>query len=101
LHHGLLGINPVGAITGYYIDAGTVSHGFVRAPDGAITTFDAPGAGTEIYQGTITEGINPGGETAGYYLDASYVVHGFLRSPDGAFATFDAPGAGTGASHLR
>jgi hypothetical protein len=33
-------INPAGAITGYYTDASGLSHGFVRAPDGAITTFD-------------------------------------------------------------
>ena len=41
----LFGINPAGAVTGGYIDASGVAHGFVRAKDGTITTFDAPGAG--------------------------------------------------------
>jgi hypothetical protein len=53
-------------------------HGFVRTPDGTITTFDAPGAGTGLFQGTIPSGINPAGAIVGYYLDASYVFHGFL-----------------------
>jgi hypothetical protein len=33
------------AFSGQYIDASNVAHGFVRASNGAITTFDAPGAG--------------------------------------------------------
>jgi len=37
-------INQQGAITGFYADANNVNHGFVRAVDGTITTFDAPGA---------------------------------------------------------
>src|SRR5205814_5201693 len=41
-----LGINAGGTITGFYADATPNSHGFVRAPDGTITVFDAPGAGT-------------------------------------------------------
>ena len=32
-------INPDGAITGYYSDVSFVTHGFLRAPDGTITTF--------------------------------------------------------------
>jgi hypothetical protein len=40
-----LGINPAGAITGFYSDPITfVAHGFLRAPDGTFTTFDGPGA---------------------------------------------------------
>jgi len=72
-----------------------VFHGFVRYPDGNITTFDAPGAGTGAFQGTLGEGINPAGEIDRYYYDANNVGHGFLRTPDGAITTFDAPGAGT------
>jgi hypothetical protein len=37
-----LGINPAGTITGFYVDTNTVYHGFLRARDGTITTFDAP-----------------------------------------------------------
>ena len=46
-------INPSKAIAGRYIDASDVSHGFLRAADGTITTFDAPGAGTGPGQGTM------------------------------------------------
>jgi len=89
-------LNPAGTITGPYADASFVIHGFVRAPDGAITTFDAPGAGTGAFQGTFPEGINRAGRIAGEYVDASNVSHGFLRAPDGTFTTFDVSGAGTG-----
>jgi hypothetical protein len=37
-------INNTGAIAGYYLDSRNVYHGFLRAIDGSITTFDAPGA---------------------------------------------------------
>jgi hypothetical protein len=50
----------------------------VRAADGAITTFDAPGAGTGFLQGTIAASFNPPGAITGFYLDASNVSHGFL-----------------------
>src|SRR5438874_3521166 len=85
-------INPAGQITGFYFDASNLRHGFLRAPDGAITTFDAPGAD----QGTRSLSINPAGAVAGFYRDASFVAHGYLRTLDGTFTTFDAPGAGTG-----
>jgi hypothetical protein len=49
----------------------------VRTPDGAITTFDAPDAGTG-FQDTIPSGINSAGAIVGYYLDPSYRFHGFL-----------------------
>jgi hypothetical protein len=111
------GINPVGAIAGYYLDANSVSHGFLRTrphgddepvrvagpqlPAGApFTTFDAPGAGTcnpplvpPCYPlpGTFPTGINPAGAIAGYYVDANGGTHGFLRAPKGTIATFDVP----------
>jgi hypothetical protein len=74
-----------------------VYHGFLRAPDGTFTTFDAPGAGTGAYQGTFAISINPAGAITGYYTDASNVDHGFLRARDGTITTFEAPGSGTGA----
>jgi hypothetical protein len=73
-----------------------VFHGFLRTPDGAITTFDVPGAGIGPGQGTRAGNINPPGAIAGRYIDASDVSHGFLRVPDGTITTFDAPNAGTG-----
>jgi hypothetical protein len=59
------GINPAGAICQTYLDASNVNHGFVRDPDGAITTFDVPGAGTGPGQGTIPQTINPAGAIVG------------------------------------
>ncbi len=61
----------MGAFTGYYIDASNVNHGFLRAPDGTFTTFEAPGAGTGADQGTFPEALNPEGAIEGYYTDAS------------------------------
>ena len=59
------------------------------------TTFEAPGAGTGDYQGTIGLGVNTAGAIAGYYVDEGFVYHGFVRAADGRITTFDAPGAGT------
>jgi hypothetical protein len=95
-------LTPEGAITGVYLDANNVNHGFVRAPDGGITTFDVPGAGTEpgpafciFCPGTFPTGINAAGVITGLYLDAANVQHSFVRYPHGAIVTFDAPGAGS------
>ena len=85
------GINEAGAITGFYADANFLNHGFVRAQDGTITTFDTPGAS----QGTIPAAINASGAITGNYVDANGVNHGFLRAKDGTITPFDAPGAGT------
>jgi hypothetical protein len=64
----------------------------VPAPDGSVTTVDAPGAGTGFRQGTYgSGGINPAGAFSGYYVDASHVSHGFLRARDGTISTFDVP----------
>ena len=87
------GINPAGAITGFYRDVNFVYHGFLRAPDGAITTLDAPGAGTGFFQGTAASAINPAGAIAGNCTDANFVTHGFLRARDGTFTTFDPAGS--------
>jgi hypothetical protein len=77
-------LNDRGAITGYYIDANNVFHGFVRNPSGKVTSFDAPGANTAAssYSGTFPVNINDEGAITGYYLDANNVNHGFLLLPD-------------------
>jgi len=91
------GNNPAGAITGYYITGNNVFHGFLRTPDGTITSFDPPGSGTlkGSSQGTVPLSINSQGEIMGQYQDENYLYHGFLRAPDGTFTTIDSPGAGT------
>jgi hypothetical protein len=94
-------INFFGTIAGGYQDNSVnfVGHGLIRSPDGKLTTFDAPGAGTGSGQGTgcpgCARGLNQSGAIAGIYSDANSVNHGFLRSREGKFTTFDAPGAGT------
>jgi hypothetical protein len=91
-------INVKGTIAGQYQDSNYACHGFVRDPDGHITTFDAPGAGTGPNQGTLALDINLDGTIAGYTVDNNNVFHGFLRSGRGTFTSFDAPNAGTGPS---
>lgn len=73
-------------------------HGFVRAPDGAITEIDDPDAYTarDSGAGTLTMSINPAGAIVGTYMDKEYAFHGFLRPPDGSITNFDVPGAGKG-----
>lgn len=90
------GINVLGVVAGYYNDSNLVSHGFIRTPDGKITTFDVPGADINPADqlGSIVTGINAFGIVSGYYYDSSGLSHGFLRTPDGKFTHFDAPSAG-------
>jgi hypothetical protein len=92
--------NAAGAVTGYYVTGQNVYHGFLRAPDRTITSFDPPGAGTlkNSAQGTVPLSINWGGEIVGQYQDENYLYHGFLRTSDGTFTRIDAPGAGTEAN---
>jgi hypothetical protein len=85
-----MGINLSGAITGFYVDASSVQHGFVRDPGGKITEFDPSGS-------TLTNpnAIDQTGAITGFYFDANVVGHGFLRTPDGTITSFEAPGADT------
>jgi hypothetical protein len=87
-----LAINPAGTITGYSLDANFVAHGFVRAADGTIATFDAPGA----VLGTFPVAISLAGAITGFLVDANFIAHGFVRTPTGSIVTFDAPGAAAG-----
>ena len=99
LGHGLnqgtaaVAINNLGEIAGQFQDPSNVFHGFVRYPNGAFTTFDAPDAGTHANQGTLAFDINLRGTTAGIYIDASNVDHGFVRSPANKFTSVDPAGS--------
>jgi hypothetical protein len=75
------GITPAEAITGSFNDGFAVKHGFLRASDGTVTTFDVPGAGTGFNQGTVPLGISPAGVIMGLYIDAKYRHHGFFFLP--------------------
>src|SRR4029077_15539293 len=83
-----MGINPGGAITGFYVDASSVQHGFVRASGGKIIEFDPPGS---IF--TNPNAIDAVGDITGFYFDANFVCHAFLRDTNGTFTQIDAPGA--------
>ena len=74
-------INSEGAITGSYIDASSVSHGFLLGRHGAVIKFDAPGAGTGAGQGTFPLLNSAEDAITGYEIDTNGAFHGFLRSP--------------------
>jgi hypothetical protein len=89
-------INSAGAITGYYSDAGSLLHSFMRAPDGRVIRFDPPGATCSLSGSnvcSVSTDINPEGVISGYYQDTSGNTHGFLRARDGRFTTIDVPGS--------
>ena len=65
--------------------------GFLRSPQGKLTTFDDPEASNQAGKGTKVIGMNLEGATVGVYLTDTY--HGFARSPGGKFTTVDWPGA--------
>ncbi len=87
-------VNSAGAVTGWYLDANSAWHGFLRTPNGEIITMSPPGAGSGYYQGSGGWGITSAGEIAGDYVDVNCLEHGFIREPDGKFITFEAPGSG-------
>ncbi len=93
-----LEINASGEITGVYSNAIGVVHGFIRAADGAFTTFDAPDAGSTPpgIEGTIPIAIDTAGDVVGTYIDSNHAYHGFVRlASDGTITEFDATGAPT------
>lgn len=69
-------------------------------PDGTFNTFDAPGAGKGVLQGTTPQSINSAGAITGASINAANGFHGFLRTPDGTITEFNAPGAAKGTSAL-
>ena len=104
-------INYSGAITGYYKTADGLSHGFVRdaagtitsfdgvatsinnlgaivgvgflrSPDGTITSLMAPACGPPIvHSPSVATSINDAGVIAGYCGGAPIIVNGWLRLP--------------------
>ena len=74
-------ISEHGAVAGTYC-AGHC-HGFVRAPDGTITTFDAGGLNT------TARAINDEGTVTGDYGDTAERVAAFVRTADGQIDTFN------------
>ena len=89
-------INVFGVVTGYFIDANNVSHGFVTsAPFKHFIILNEPNAGQGAGQGTFAGNIKPeGGEIAGSYVDSSGISHGFVTAPPyHSFTSFDPKGS--------
>ena len=70
-------INAVGIVSGDYQDASSVFHGFVRTPNGTVTTFDPPGS-----DNTFATGINDFGVITGLASQGN-ITFGYLRVPSG------------------
>ena len=79
-------INPAGQIAGSYFDSSFATHGFLRNPDGTITSFDVPGfLGTNL--------ITPQGVVVGLYFDQNG-AHIFERATNGTITTVEFPSPG-------
>jgi hypothetical protein len=88
-----LSINNLGATVGFYYDSNFTAHGFLRAADGKLTTFDDPDAGTGTYQGTWPYSINDFGVIVGATTYPNKVSVGLLRMPNGRYQDFEFPSA--------
>ena len=86
-----LSINDAGEVSGVYIDATYVQHGFVRDASGNYTTFDVPGDSS-----VVSAWLNQSGQVGGGYntFDSvnGNIPHGYLLGTDGTYTTFDVPG---------
>jgi len=85
-----LSINRNGTVAGVYVDSRYTAHGFVRAANGHITEFDAPGL-----QGTLVSGINSSGQIIGNAANTyqNRFNYAYLRNPDGQFVLLYTPDA--------
>ncbi len=96
-------INTAGVIAGAYLsNTDHVSHGFVRAANGTITTFDPANVATSAASnssswnsGDVPTAIDTAGDISGSYTDTTGARHGYLRTAAGAITSFDATGAET------
>jgi hypothetical protein len=80
------GINNRGDVVGSYSTTNSIppAQAYVRARDGALSTFTIPGS-----HYVFPWGINDLGEVTGvYYYDGDTQVGGFVRSPGGMITTF-------------
>jgi uncharacterized repeat protein (TIGR03803 family) len=96
-------IDTAGDVTGVYVDANNVIHGFVLPAGGVSSAFNVTGAGTGAYQGTFPISMDTTGNVTGYYITASTVAglsyqpkvyHGFVRTASGTITSFDVAVAG-------
>ena len=73
-------INENGDIAGFYKDADSVLHGFIRYKDGTYATFDAPGAGKAADIGTSPQSINSEGDIVGFFVTNPNAVRARFRA---------------------
>jgi hypothetical protein len=71
-------VSILGTVAGTYQGEDGIAHGFWRAANGKITTFDAPQAGYQI----VPQAINDWGQITGIAYDANFVTHGLLATPE-------------------
>jgi hypothetical protein len=88
----IAGINAKNVIAGQYVSSDFF--GFLRAPNGKVTSFSVLKGAPGFSVGTI----NDSGAITGWYYDAQIVAHGYVRDPNGRITMFSVPGAGTGNS---
>jgi hypothetical protein len=88
-----ISINAAGEVTGYYFDANSFFHGFVRDVKGNVTDFDPPGYSSACFGigFTFPTAINAAGEIVGQYVDSECYSHGFMRERNGAITVVDDP----------
>lgn len=81
-------MNDAGVVTGYYLASGGGLHCFVRAKNGAVTSFDIP-----ALPGATPAAINIHGVIIGNGDDPNGVPHGFMRMPSGSIRLTEPAGA--------
>jgi hypothetical protein len=67
------GINNQNQISGFYIDANNLTHGFLKQVKGFVTTLDFPNDAS-----TMALGLNNASQVVGTYNDQSNNTHGFV-----------------------
>lgn len=86
-------VSDLGVVAGsYWRGAGNVSYGFEGMPNGKISAYQVPRAGTVAFDGTYTNAINLEGTTVGYVTDSNEENHTFVRAANGQVTVFDVPG---------
>jgi probable HAF family extracellular repeat protein len=88
-------LSSEGEITGFYYDSDSVPHGYLRYPNGTITEFSAPGAGTGSYTGTVPASVNSLGTIVGSTQSGPPSFGDtFVRFAGDAIVPFNVPVAG-------
>lgn len=81
------GLNNLGTVVGYYVDAEGNVHGFARTRRGQFARIDPPGT---VGDASVWA-IDDAGVMTGHYYDAEGFAHAFVREPDGTFVSFAPP----------